>query len=243
MQEINRQLEQAVAGRDLDALRQEYLDQGEALVIEEFLPAPLLLQCQQAVRDLQPRLHRNYLPGHKKGGSISRHLIDRQAPLLAAIYRAPALWRMLGTLTGEELVECPASDPHTYALYYYTEPGDHIGWHYDTSYYKGKRFTLLFGMIDDSSSRLECVFNRGDADRERTLSLALKPGTFVLFNGDRLWHRVTPLGENELRVVLTMEYVTSVQMNPVSRFVSDMKDSLAYFGFSQVFGRKKASNG
>jgi hypothetical protein len=37
------------------------------------------------------------------------------------------------------LLECPPEDPHSHALYYYTEPGDHIGYHYDSSFYKVMR--------------------------------------------------------------------------------------------------------
>ncbi len=48
-------------------------------------------------------------------------------------------------LTGERLQLSPPDDPHAYALYFYTRAGDHIGWHYDTSYYAGRRYTLLLG--------------------------------------------------------------------------------------------------
>jgi hypothetical protein len=37
--------------------------------------------------------------------------------------------------------------------------------------------------------------------------------------------------------VLTLEYLTSARMSAFGRFVSDMKDAVAYFGFRQVFGR------
>jgi hypothetical protein len=60
----------------------------------------------------------------------------------------------------------------------------------------------------------------------------------VLFNGDKLWHAVTPLGENEERVSLTLEYVTDARMTPAKRFVSNMKDAIAYFGFRSVFRRQ-----
>ena len=56
------------------------------------------------------------------------------------------------------------------------------------------------------------------------------PGTFVIFDGDSLWHEVTPLGKNEKRVVLTMEYVTDNRMTKLNRFVSHLKDRLLYFG-------------
>jgi len=45
------------------------------------------------------------------------------------------------------LVGLAADDPHADALYFHTRAGDHIGWHYDTSYYAGPRYTLLLGVI------------------------------------------------------------------------------------------------
>jgi len=47
-----------------------------------------------------------------------------------------------------------------------------------------------------------------------------------------------PLGEGEMRVSLTFEYVTDPKMHLGGRFISDMKDALAYFGFRQVFRRR-----
>ena len=38
---------------------------------------------------------------------------------------------------------------------------------------------------------------------------------------------------------LTLEYVTNPRMTPLKRFVSNMKDSIAYFGFSEVFRRRR----
>ena len=46
---------------------------------------------------------------------------------------------------------------------------------------------------------------------------------------------MTPLGEGEERVSLTLEYVTDPSMNPVKRLFSNLKDAVAYFGFRAVF--------
>jgi hypothetical protein len=61
----------------------------------------------------------------------------------------------------------------------------------------------------------------------------------VLVNGGKLWHAITPLHEGEERVSLTLEYVTDPRMTPLKRFVSNMKDAIAYFGFRSVFGRAR----
>jgi len=236
-------LRQAIAGQDHAALKTSYRVQGETLIIEGFLPAEILAACQQVIAGLDGEINRTNIPGHKKGGSVSRFSLDRLAPIMGQIYRSPSLWQWLETITGEHLLDCPADDPHTYALYYYTEPGDHIGWHYDTSYYKGRRYTLLLGMVDDSSSILECELHRENPVRDSVhLDITLRPGMLVLFNGDRLWHRVTPLGPGERRVVLNMEFVTDRDMHPWRRFVSHMKDSIAYFGFRQVLGNARGDN-
>ena len=65
----------------------------------------------------------------------------------------------------------------------------------------------------------------------------MAPGDLVFFDGDKLRHRITPLAQGELRVSLTFEYVTDPTMHPWWRFVSNMKDAIAYFGFRQVFRR------
>jgi alkylated DNA repair dioxygenase AlkB len=203
-----------------------------------FLPADFTPQLIAAVEAVTPSVNRNYLPGHKQGGSVSRHAIDQLAPFIAQLYRSPALLSWLGSMTGDRLQLSPADDPHAYALYFYTRPGDHIGWHYDTSYYSGRRYTLLLGVVDRSTCRLDYQLHTTQPERGREDgSLQIAPGALVLFDGDKLRHRITPLGESEYRVSLTFEYVTSQHMNPWWRLISNMKDAVAYFGFRQVFSR------
>lgn len=237
-------LEQAVEALELQELKGQFQVQNEFLVIENFLPPSLLDQFLAQLPVLHPAIHRNYIPRHKKGGSISRFDLDDLAPIFAAFYASPVLLSFLKQLTAEQLLLCPDVDPHSYALYYYTEPGDHIQYHYDTSYYQGKRYTVLIGLVDQSSSKLEYQLYPEDAGRKaETGRLRILPGTLVIFNGDHIYHRVTPLGEHEQRIVLTLEYVTNIHMTRMNRFISNMKDAIAYFGFSRVFsqGNPKSS--
>jgi hypothetical protein len=43
------------------------------------------------------------------------------------------------------------------------------------------------------------------------------------------------VGEGEERIVLSMEYVTNQEMGPFKRFISNMKDAIAYFGVSALW--------
>ncbi len=216
------------------------MEQGSFLYRPEFLGAPITERLVAAVGAVEPLINRNYLPGHKQGGSVSRHAIDDRAPFIAALYRSPVLIRWLEELAGESLQQSPADDPHAYALYFYTRPGDHIGWHYDTSYYRGRRYTVLLGVLDDSSCRLDYELHTREPGRAPVAgSVRIAPGGLVFFDGDRLRHRISPLGENERRVSLTFEYVTDPRMSPWWRLISNAKDALAYFGIRQVFRRGK----
>jgi alkylated DNA repair dioxygenase AlkB len=226
----------AVSALNDARLRDEYVQQGSFLYLSDFLPADATQKLIDAANALLPEVNRNYLPGHKAGGSVSSHTIDRLAPYIAELYRSPQLLAWLEKITGDRVQLSPADDPHAYALYYYTRAGDHIGWHYDTSYYDGRRYTVLLGVIDDSSCRLDYeLHTRDESKPDEPGSVQYPPGALVLFDGDKLRHRVTPSAEGEVRVSLTFEYVTDPNMRPWRRFISNMKDAIAYFGFRQVF--------
>src|SRR2546430_4235224 len=64
---------------------------------------------------------------------ICRHAIEELAPVIANLYRSPALIEWLGQLAGERLDKAADDDPHPYALDFYTRAGHYIGWHHDTS--------------------------------------------------------------------------------------------------------------
>ena len=227
-----------VGALDTELLREAFREQGAFLFVDAFLAPDVTAHLVDAVRAVQGEVNRNYLPGHKQGGSVSRHTIDRLAPFVAELYRSPALIAWLEALCGDRLMPCPDDDPHAYALYFYTKPGDHIGWHYDTSYYNGRRYTLLLGVIDESSCKLEYrLHTREPGVPQVDGAVRLPPGGLVFFDGDKLHHRITPLGVGEMRVSLTFEYVTDPNMRPFQRFISNMKDAVAYFGFRQVFRR------
>jgi hypothetical protein len=224
----------------LQSLRREFVEQGKFLYLNDFLAPGITAQLIAAVAAVTDSVNRNYLPGHKQGGSVSRHTIDSMAPCIADLYRSPVLIDWLGKVAGERLQLSPPEDPHAYALYFYTRPGDHIGWHYDTSYYAGRRYTLLIGVIDESSCRLDYELHTREAGvAPLPGSVRIPPGGLVFFDGDKLRHRISPLGKGEMRVSLTFEYVTDTAMHPWRRVISNMKDAVAYFGFRQVFRRAR----
>ncbi len=206
MQTIDQQVTDTISKGDIDEWSREYWEQGEFLALERLFPQSFIERLMQEVEGVRPKINRNFIPKHKKGGSVSYYLLQEAAPAMLELYQHQGFLNVLSRLAGVPLLLCPDEDPHACALYFYTEPGDHIGYHYDTSYYKGARYTVLIGLRDQSSSQLLCRLHTKDADREvQELSLATDPGTFIYFNGDKLHHAVSPLAEGEERIVLTLQ--------------------------------------
>jgi hypothetical protein len=225
------EIDAALERLDASRLAREYWAQDEFLFVEELLPPGVVGALLDDVRRLEPGLHRNYIPRHKKGGSVSHYAVADEGPALLALYRSERLRRFLSGLVRADLKLCPDHDPHACALYFYTEAGDHMGLHYDRSYYRGARYTVLVGLVQDSSSRLRCRLHTRQPGRAPVdLEVATRPGSMVIFNGDKVHHGVSPSGPGDRRVVFTMEYVTSQEMGRLARLFSNLKDAFAYFG-------------
>ena len=238
---ITAAVDRAVAALDREALGRRYWDQGEFLFLPSFLDAATVGRLTEEVERLEPGLNRNYIPRHKKGGSVSHFAIAEGGPGLLAFYRSAAFRDFLAGLVRADLKLCPDEDPHACALYFYTEAGDHMGHHYDTSYYKGARYTVLCGLVQRSTSRLLCRLHTRTPGREPVdLAVETTPGSLVIFNGDKVYHGVSPASDGDRRVVLTLEYVTSQEMGRVQRAFSNLKDAVAYFGLRSLWqGRRR----
>jgi hypothetical protein len=81
--------DRAVANRtrtfDTPRLRKDFAAQDAFLYLEDFLAPEVTAQLIHSARALLDEVNRNYLPGHKQGGSVSRHTIDRLAPFIAEL--------------------------------------------------------------------------------------------------------------------------------------------------------------
>lgn len=218
-------------------LRLEYWRRDELAIVDDFLDGTVLARIAAEARSLRPRVKRRSVFGYKASGSLSHHVLAQQAPTVMALYRSSALRRWLSDLAEQPLVQCPDWDPHAVAVYCYDAPGDRVGFHYDTSHYRGARYTVLIGIEDDSSARLLCRVRARERHRAtECLDVRTGTGNLVFFNGDKLLHAVSPIASGELRVVVSLQFVTNPSMHPLRRAVSLVKDSLAYFG-SDAFVR------
>jgi hypothetical protein len=224
----------AVCEIDINKSAAEYYKQhSELLIIPNFLsPDIVKTYFLPEVEVCVNYINRVNVRGFKKSGSVSFQNLRQHAPNLFQLYISGIIKQFISQIVGKTLHFCPAEDSHAAALYFYTDPGDHIKVHYDKSFYRGQRYTVLLGLIQDSiHSKLICYPGATKINRKKNpLHVYTHPGTLVIFNGDGLWHEVSPLGENERRVILTMEFLTDIRMTAMNKFISDFKDRFLYFG-------------
>src|SRR5262245_48370962 len=72
---VTDEVAEAVAALDLAAVRATYWAQNEFVVLERWLPPPLVARLVAEVETVRPAVHRNYIPRHKKGGSVSSYTL------------------------------------------------------------------------------------------------------------------------------------------------------------------------
>src|SRR5215475_15353544 len=95
---VAREIERAVRALDEARLQREYWEQDEFLFHPQFLPPAVVERLLEDVERLEPGLNRNYIPRHKKGGSVSHFAIADGGPAIYAFYRSEAFRAFLSRL-------------------------------------------------------------------------------------------------------------------------------------------------
>jgi hypothetical protein len=192
--------------------------------LPDFLPAAAFAQLKaEAERLVNPE--RSFVPVHKKGGTVAYETLVSNAPAIVSCYHSRDLLAFVSRLVGVEVRPTPISDQSSLSLLFYDKPGDHIGWHYDHNFYRGRHFTLLLaldnqGRAADGLSHAELKARLAGEER----GIATPSNMLVVFEGARVHHKVTPILEGERRLVLSMTYCADPRAHwwqGVSRRIKD----------------------
>ena len=185
--------------------------------VEAFLPAPALAAVTaDAERLVAPE--RSYIPTHKKGGTVAYETIIANAPALVELYQSQELREFVSRLVGEQVQPTPLHDQSSLSVLFYDKPGDHIGWHFDHNFYRGRHFTVLLPVVNRGSgenglshARLTAMVNGAELD------IATPPNKLIVFEGARVRHKVAPIIEGERRMVVSMTFCADPREGHVDR--------------------------
>src|SRR3984957_16563894 len=175
-------------------------------VVPDFLPAPSFAAlAAEAERLVSPE--RSFVPAHKQGGTVAYETLIAAAPAIVASYHSAGLRDMVSRLVGAPVRPTPIHDQSSLSLLVYNKPGDHIGWHFDHNFYRGRHFTLLLALANtgQAAGGLSHATLRARLGG-REVEISTSPNTLVIFEGALVQHDVTPIHEGERRVMLRMTY-------------------------------------
>ncbi len=178
---------------------------------------------------------RSYVPTHKKGGTIAYECLIERAPAVTALYHFEDLQSFVSRIVGVPVGPTPLYDQSSLSVLVYDRPGDHIGWHYDHNFYRGRHFTLLLPVVNRgraaaglSHAQLSAKIDGAEAE------IVTAPNTLVLFEGAKVLHKVSPITDGERRVVISMTYCADPRASGAQAVARRLKDT-AFFGLRALW--------
>lgn len=178
---------------------------------------------------------RSYLPAHKKGGTVAYETLEHKAPSLVALYRSHSLRNLVSDIVKLRIEPTPLHDQSSCSVLFYEKPGDHIGWHYDHNFYRGRHFTILIPLINrgrEPNGLSQAKLMVQQKGRERVIPTP--PNVMILFEGAKVRHKVTPIGEGEKRVIWSMTYCADPRNSAFQAVARRVKDT-AFFGLRALW--------
>ena len=202
--------------------------------IDNFLSPDCLRLLRSEAEDNIPRMVPSYIPTHKKGNTLSYENIHRYAHGCLGLYHSPELIGWVSSIVGLEVLPTPDRDQSSLSVLCYKEAGDHINWHYDYNFYRGKHFTVLLSLANESPtgglSQSELMKRTAAGDE----TIDTSPNALVIFEGAKVLHRASPTAEGDLRVMLSMTYCADSRTSWLKEMCRRIKDT-AFFGFRALW--------
>ncbi len=177
---------------------------------------------------------RSYLPTHKKGGTVAYSTLRERAPALVGHYLSKDLLQIVSRIVGLEISPTPLHDESSCSVLFYEKPGDHINWHYDHNFYRGRHFTVLIPVVNRGRDGGLSAARLLARQRGREVEIATPPNRMIVFEGAKVRHKVTPIREGERRAVWSMTYCKDPRNSAVQGVARRVKDT-AFFGLRSLW--------
>jgi hypothetical protein len=217
-----------LAGRLIPSFDQRFV------ALADFLPADRFTELRHEVERLTSP-ERSYVPAHKKGGTIAYETLIRRAPAIVGFYHSEAMQRFVSQIVGVAVRPTPLHDQSSLSVLIYDRPGDHIGWHYDYNFYRGRHFTLLLPVVNTGSGEGGLSHAQLAAKLDGVeVPVATPPNTLVLFEGAKVLHKVAPIIEAERRIVISMTYCADPRAHLAQSAARRVKDT-AFYGLRALW--------
>ena len=217
------------AQADLDELHAEF-EKNLIARVEHFVDDATLARLRQEALDNLPHMVRSYIPGHKKGATLSYEQTHYTAPSCLAFYHSPEVHKAISQITGEQVGPTADHDQSSLSILCYNQDGDHINWHFDHNFYKGRHFTILLSLINEAEQggvSAGKLFWRDKQGNDTTVDTS--QNVLVVFEGAQVLHKASPVAAGDKRMMLSMTFATTPKIGWFKDTIRRFKDT-AYYG-------------
>lgn len=203
--------------------------------IDQFLAPECLRRLRAEAEANVPRMTPSFIPTHKKGRTLSYEKIHHAAPGCLSFYHSTEVREWVSRIVGLPVFPTPDGDQSSLSVLCYNEAGDHINWHYDHNFYRGRHFTVLLSLANESRGGgiSQSQLMRQCADGHEQV-FDTSANSLVIFEGARVRHRATPTAEGDLRLMLSMTYCADPTTSALKELARRIKDT-AFFGLRALW--------
>ncbi|MBS0203350.1 MAG: 2OG-Fe(II) oxygenase [Planctomycetes bacterium] len=217
-----------------ETLAAEFAREG-IVRIDRFLSPQCLQSLRGEAEASIDQMTPSFIPTHKKGRTLSYEKIHHYAPGCLSFYHSPEIQQRIAGLVGMPVFPTPDGDQSSLSILCYKEKGDHINWHYDHNFYRGRHFTVLLSLANEAASgglSQSTLMRRLPDGTDQALDTSAN--TLVVFEGARVLHRAYPTAEGDLRIMLSMTYCADPRTSWLKEFARRIKDT-AFYGIRALW--------
>ena len=218
----------------LDELQAEF-EANLIARVENFLDKASLERLREESRQNVAHMVRSYIPGHKKGATLSYEQTHHTAPYCLAFYHSREVQQFVSKLVREKLGPTADHDQSSLSILCYDQEGDHINWHFDHNFYKGRHFTILLSLINRAeaggNSACKLLYKNAAGDE---VAVDTSENVLVVFEGARVLHKASKTAAGDLRMMLSMTFATTPDIGWFKDTIRRFKDT-AYYGLRVIW--------
>ena len=203
--------------------------------IDGFVSPDCLQSLRMEAEGNVDRMIPSFIPTHKKGRTLSYEMIHRHAPRCLSFYHSPRVHEWVSHIVGMSVFPTPVGDQSSLSVLCYKEQGDHINWHYDHNFYRGRHFTVLLSLANEANGgglSQSNLMRKLPGGQEQTFETSAN--TLVVFEGARVLHRASPTADGDLRIMLSMTFCADPRTNGFKEFARRVKDT-AFYGIRALW--------
>jgi len=207
------------------------IQNNDVIYIEDLLNPTFFNHLYNLVYNISLKTRNVYF---RKGSGINFNAMNNDSKYLdlLSLYYSDEIKHLLNKLFNKYINNVTNSDKNACSLLVYNNKNDYINWHYDESNLYGNRYTILLTLVNknlETNGLSSSEFNY-QIGNTTTYKIKTKENSLIIFNGSKIYHKATPIENNEKRILLSMVYCDVCQQKTslINCIYERIKNSILY---------------